>query len=179
MRWSLRLHPDCRCDAVTSIEVEATRIGATSLILHYRVTGTIEALLLPAVSESVRTIALWEHSCFEAFVRAGTGNPYVELNFAPSTQWAAFDFDDYRQGFRDAGIAAPSISVHASERQFELHCAVEMPLIADEPWRLALSAVIEERSGRKSYWALARAPGKPDFHHRDCFVAELARPSAA
>jgi hypothetical protein len=43
----------------------------------------------------------------------------------------------------------------------------------DAPWRLGLSAVIEETSGRKSYWALAHPPGKPDFHHADCFAYEL------
>jgi hypothetical protein len=40
-------------------------------------------------------------------------------------------------------------------------------------WRLGLSALIEETSGRKSYWALAHPPGKPDFHHADCFAHEF------
>ena len=43
----------------------------------------------------------------------------------------------------------------------------------DRPWRAALSAVIEEASGTKSYWALAHPPGKPDFHHSDAFVLDL------
>lgn len=46
-------------------------------------------------------------------------------------------------------------------------------LPADAPWRLGLSAVIEETSGAKSYWALAHAPGKPDFHHPDAFALDL------
>jgi hypothetical protein len=33
--------------------------------------------------------------------------------------------------------------------------------------------VIEETNGRLSYWALAHPPGKPDFHHSDCFALEL------
>jgi hypothetical protein len=33
--------------------------------------------------------------------------------------------------------------------------------------------VIEERNGRKSYWALAHPPGEPDFHHPACFALEL------
>ena len=42
-------------------------------------------------------------------------------------------------------------------------------------WRLGLSAVLEERDGTKSYWALAHPPGDtPDFHHEDCFAAQLA-----
>ena len=34
-------------------------------------------------------------------------------------------------------------------------------------------AVLEEKDGTKSYWALAHAADKPDFHHPDCFVAKL------
>jgi len=33
--------------------------------------------------------------------------------------------------------------------------------------------VIEETSGRLSYWALAHPSGKPDFHHADCFACEI------
>jgi len=40
-------------------------------------------------------------------------------------------------------------------------------------WRLGLSAVLEEASGRTSYWALAHSTAKPDFHHADCFACEL------
>jgi len=39
--------------------------------------------------------------------------------------------------------------------------------------KLALSAVVEDDSGRLAYWALKHAPGKPDFHHPDGFVLEL------
>ena len=42
------------------------------------------------------------------------------------------------------------------------------------PWRLGLSALIEDRAGHMSYWALAHPPGKPDFHHKDCFAYEFA-----
>jgi hypothetical protein len=40
-------------------------------------------------------------------------------------------------------------------------------------WQMSLTAVIEETNGRKSYWALAHAAGKPDFHHKDGFILEL------
>ena len=45
--------------------------------------------------------------------------------------------------------------------------------VSSAAWRLALTAVIEETGGAKSYWALKHAPGKPDFHHADGFVLEL------
>src|SRR3546814_9971873 len=44
------------------------------------------------------------------------------------------------------------------------------------PVRVALSAVIEETDGTKSYWALRHPPGKPDFHHPDCFALALGAP---
>ncbi len=36
--------------------------------------------------------------------------------------------------------------------------------------RIALSAVIEDESGRIFYWALKHAPDKPDFHHAAGFI---------
>ena len=41
------------------------------------------------------------------------------------------------------------------------------------PWRGAVTAVIEELDGTKSYWALAHPPGDPDFHHADGFLLTL------
>jgi hypothetical protein len=39
---------------------------------------------------------------------------------------------------------------------------------------MEVSAVIEENSGAKSYWALKHPPGKPDFHHADGFDLTLS-----
>jgi hypothetical protein len=46
-------------------------------------------------------------------------------------------------------------------------------LRGDVPWRMGISAVIEEKNGNISYWALAHPKGKPDFHHRDCFTLQI------
>ena len=35
---------------------------------------------------------LWQTTCFEAFLRAPGGEAYREWNFAPSGDWAAYDF---------------------------------------------------------------------------------------
>jgi hypothetical protein len=40
--------------------------------------------------------------------------------------------------------------------------------------RVGLSAVIEANDGTLSYWALKHPAAKPDFHHPDSFVLELA-----
>jgi hypothetical protein len=44
---------------------------------------------------------------------------------------------------------------------------------ADAQWELGLSAVLEEKDGTKTYWALAHPSEKPDFHAPGCFVARL------
>lgn len=66
----------------------------------------------------------------------------------------------------------PIISSSSSE-WFEMHVTLPLDFAARAPLRLGLSAVIEEKGGRKSYWALAHPPGKADFHHPDSFVCEL------
>jgi hypothetical protein len=67
--------------------------------------------------------------------------------------------------------------VESSGGRFELRAALALGrlpgLPGDAPWRLGLSAVIEEAGGGLSYWALAHPPGKADFHHSDCFALEL------
>ena len=50
-------------------------------------------------------------------------------------------------------------------------------LLTMQPLRLGLSAVIEDDSGKLSYWALKHPSGKPDFHHPDTFVLEIAPPN--
>ena len=71
-------------------------------------------------------------------------------------------------------IGAPRIDMRSNGASFELQVSLDVSgLPTDSAWRLGLSAVIEETGGRLSYWALAHPPGKPDFHHSDCFALEL------
>ena len=46
-------------------------------------------------------------------------------------------------------------------------------IAASDDWQVALSAVVEDASGDKSYWASAHPPGRPDFHHPDSFALHL------
>jgi hypothetical protein len=65
--------------------------------------------------------------------------------------------------------------VQSAPERYALQAALDLsglPRVAT--WRLGLAAVIEETSGRKSYWALGHPPGQPDFHHSDCFACEIS-----
>ena len=174
MRHALRLHPDSLCAAATRIEVDIARPRPGSLLLSYVVSGRISRLRLPPVVAPAPADELWRHTCFEAFVRPSTGSTYYEFNLSPSTQWASYCFSGYRGGMRVATeIAAPRIEVRSTAESYTLQAALELEGLSP-PWRLGLSAVLEETNGHKSYWALAHPPGKADFHHADCFALELS-----
>ena len=174
MRHTLRLHPDSLCAAATHIEVDIARPRPGSLILSYVVSGRIGDLRLLPIVAAARADELWRHTCFEAFVRSSADPGCYEFNFSPSTQWAAYRFDSYRSGMRIATeIAAPRIEVRSTAGSYTLQAALELDGLSP-PWRIGLSAVLEETNGRKSYWALAHPPGKADFHHADCFALELS-----
>ena len=181
MRLALSLHPDSRCAAVAGIEVEITRLHANRLALRYAVTGDIGAVQLAPRAAAVRAAELWRHTCFETFIRAESGEDYYELNFAPSTEWAAYHFTSWRAGMRAADeISAPDLYPSAGAGAFELRVTLALDqmtwLQQAARWRLALSAVIEETNGEKSYWALAHAPGKPDFHNAAAFAYDMPAP---
>jgi hypothetical protein len=174
LHQALRLHPDSLCAAATKIEVDIARPHPGSLILSYVVSGRISDLLMPPVVAAARTDELWQHTCFEAFVRPSAGPGYYEFNFSPSTQWAAYQFDSYRSGMRSATeIGAPRIEVRSSAETYTLQAELEFGGLSSA-LHLGLSAVLEETNGRKSYWALAHPPGKADFHHSDCFTLEYS-----
>lgn len=144
------------------------------LTIDYRVVDPHRAILWPAAAAG-RTDDLWQHSCFEAFIASAAGNAYAEFNLAPSSAWAAYAFDDYRAGMRDLALAAAPViePVESGHWRVTLDLTRLAPLIGPAPWRLAVTAVIEARDGSKSFWSLAHPPGKPDFHHADCFAARL------
>jgi hypothetical protein len=163
-------HPDSRSPSVTAIQVQLARRSGR-LRLHYIVVGEIEALTLPGKSHPARRDELWRHTCFELFAQH-SNREYCEFNFSPSGAWAAYRFDDYRTGMDLLETSPPVITMRKRPR--ELVVAVELPDPIAAPVHLNLAAVIEEKSGTKSYWALAHPPeGPPDFHHPACFVLEL------
>jgi hypothetical protein len=179
MPHALRRHPDSRCVAAARIEVDVVRSSAGAVVLSYIVHGNIGELRLPPVVAPARGHDLWQHTCFEAFVGAAAGAAYYELNFAPSTAWAAYRFDSYRDGMRVATeISAPKIEVQSASECYTFQAALNLDGLSGLPhdlgWRLGLAAITEDTRGGKSYWALAHPPGKPDFHHFDCFAYEFS-----
>jgi hypothetical protein len=132
-------------------------------------------LRIPPPSLACPKGRLWEHTCFEAFIALNGTPAYHEFNFAPSSEWALYAFQSYREiaSVPDETVA-PKVNVRRWADQLELDAAVDLhnlsAIHSTAELRLALSAVVEDARGGLSYWALRHPAGKPDFHHADAFA---------
>ena len=161
-------HPDTKVATVESVDAAVWR-DADRWHFRFLVEG-VDDLILPELQAAERADGLWKQTCFEAFVGLG-GTSYIELNFSPSSQYAAYRFDDYRSGMRDEP-ADVETWLDAGETWLGVEVAVRCDALTAGS-TLGLSAVIRERDGT-SYWALGHPDGAPDFHDRACFRALLA-----
>ena len=157
---------------IETIAVDVERVSASLLRFHYVVEGDIDRLLLPAPTPPFRARNLWKATCFEAFLKPRGREAYREFNFSPSGQWAAYDFTEMREGRAEADVSAPYVRIEDNMTWWAVGATIALP--SKKRWELALSAVLEEQDGTKSYWALAHpSADKPDFHDPACFAAHL------
>ena len=195
----LQLHPDSNSEGLEGIKVEIQRLRPRRLLLRFIVEGDVRQINFAPHMRDERRDELWRHTCFEAFIRVDDEPSYLEFNLA-ADGWNCYHFDDYRAGMEPARIGEPRIEglrklkalapgtrAHLTDLDtldayrapfliLQAHLELERrpELWVDRPWHLGLSAVIEQRNGSRSYWALRHPPGTPDFHHPDCFALELA-----
>ena len=170
--FSLVAHPDHPPLAVRAVEVEV--LGSTDDVqLTYLVAG-VEKVVFPALATPIRADELWRTTCFELFLGFDDEERYVEFNFSPSTRWAAYAFDGYREGMAPLDR---DVAPHVEWRAYGVDVDCDLGGLLHGELRMALSAVIEEEGGVRSFWALAHPPGAPDFHHPACFAARLPAPA--
>lgn len=159
------LHQTCDLGPIRAVtaSITATQTGFDA---EFRFDGTVSAISLPEVGPSERTDNLWKTSCFEVFWQPIGGQSYREFNLSPSGRWAAYDFDSFREGMRDAPVDAIALSCSRTDSGLILKASVAADL--PSPAQVALNAVVEHADGALQYWALAFGPGKPDFHSEAC-----------
>jgi len=151
----------------------ASSLGAVaSTNIWFGVGAPPDRFVIAEPKEPDRADGLWQTTCFEAFLRAEDEEAYREWNFAPSGQWAVYDFSGYRADMSNAELTSPPyIRMEDNLTWWALGATIGVD--AAPTWALGLSAILEERGGTKSYWSLAHSSDKPDFHAADCFAARL------
>lgn len=157
----LMLHVACDLGPVRAItaSVTATEQGCEA---DFRLDGYVPGIVIPLATTYARRDNLWQTTCFEIFWQPLGEKSYREFNLSPSGQWAAYDFDSFREGMRDAPVDAIAISCSHDAAGLVLRASIAADLPA--PAQVALNAVVEHADGAKQYWALAFPPGKPEFH---------------
>ncbi|MCM2324660.1 MAG: DOMON-like domain-containing protein [Oligoflexia bacterium] len=151
-----------------------------SLQVSFRLLGASETLAIPERRASARREdGLWEHTCWEAFIGVPGSERYWEVNCSPAGDWNVYRFERYREGMAPESAIATLVTASeatpgARQWDFSLPWSALPGLGAHA--ELSLTAVLEARDGRRSYWALAHAGARPDFHLRSSFVLRVERP---
>jgi hypothetical protein len=173
-------HAQSDSGGVDAIKVSITRGQSGEITLRYCMVGALDALEIASPVTAERIDGLWKSTCFELFIGHFEDAHYLEYNFSPSGQWAAYRFSGYRAGMSALETHAPIMRIEQFDDSLTLIATIMLPDAWQEcDLRAGVSVVIATKSGDISYWAAAHPPGKPDFHHKDCFAVQLEARSAA
>ena len=156
-----------------TVELSASFGLMATANIWFAVGAPASRFVMPEAEQPERADELWKTTCCEAFLRETGTDAYREWNFAPSGQWAAYDFQTYREGTSKPDVEAPPyIRVEDNLTWWTLGATIAVE--SGKSWEMNLTTVLEEQDGAKSYWALAHPAEKPDFHAPDCFIGKLA-----
>ena len=173
---SLMPHPAAGPGPALAVVVEVGWHPTSGLLsLDYLLDVGPSALRLPTPANPRRADGLWRHTCFEAFTRADGRPGYLEFNWSPSGEWAAYAFDARREGMRPLELKQDPATGFAREPgRWRLHAGLQLPEAFRGPIRLGLAAVVEARDGTLHYWALRHGhAAAPDFHDPESFTLRL------
>lgn len=168
----LMLHQTCALGPIRAVTatIAPTPEGCEA---EFRLEGHVPAIIVPPAAAPERRDNLWKTTCFEIFWQPLGGTAYREFNLSPSGCWAAYDFDRFREGMRDAPVEAIALSCAHDETGLVLKASIAAGL--PDPAQVALNAIVEHPDGSLQFWALAFPPGKPEFHSEACRSLILER----
>ena len=159
------------------IDATAARAAVDGLAFAFRVEGDLSRLRLPETKVPHHRDDLWQHSCFEAFLRADGSDAYYEFNFSPSGAWAAYRFSSRRTGRSVPEMAPPQIELRRGADVLAMTVRISLEELPELKNAVMISsgvaAVMEDNEGRLSYWALAHGAAQPDFHDPRTFMLRI------
>ena len=158
-----------------TIKGDLTRTQQT-IVLSFVLQGNLGDIVLPAATTQRRDDNLWQATCLEMFWAEEGRKNYWELNLAPNGAWNVYAFADYRAEMRrEERIAKPLTETTRTEESFALTAELEIGNLHgnNTPLRVGITAVLQHRDNRLSYWALAHPENKPDFHAPETFLLRM------
>jgi hypothetical protein len=182
MNFSLQAFTQDSLAASLQLRGQVARSAANLLCISYTLQGNLAALLLPEQSaQPTRKNLLWQYTCFEFFVAPAGAPRYWEINLSPSGDWNVYAFAGYRAGMQEepALTVLPfTIKQQPTSLLLELSFPLATIISPGQPLDLGISAVLQDRNGQRSFWALTHPDSvQPDFHWRASF--SLSVPASA
>ncbi|MBV1878945.1 MAG: DOMON-like domain-containing protein [Pseudomonadales bacterium] len=147
------------------------------LRLRYNLFGKLDDINIPLpTNAAVRRDNLWQHTCFECFIKSPANNRYWEFNFSPGGDWNCYQFESYRQGMSHQATAQPKMDlIYRDQQRLQFEVMLEIPseLTAQIDITVGLAAVLKIHDNSYSYWALQHSADQPDFHRQEDFIFRL------
>lgn len=176
--YQLTSHPAFPPSRITHVEARIIGHDANWLRARWRIEGT-GGLVVPPFAGKGRADELWKTTCFELFFKPLSGDSYTELNLSPSERWNAYDFQSNREGMQQRPFPQePQCTLRRGTNMAIFDAAIPVAGLPSVPCKVGFTAVLEEEGGLLSYWSMAHASEKPDFHDAACFAATLTAPTA-
>lgn len=150
------------------------------LISNFTIRGDLEKVsLLTAPLQINRQMDLWNHTCFEWFIKPKGQNNYWEFNLSPQGSWNVFSFKDYRSKIEIENRAHLLFFDRkiTGTKQIDFSSVIEFNSIFNDKkiseFSMNICSVIEDKKQQKSYWSLIHLQNKPDFHHPSHFIHNI------
>ncbi len=148
------------------------------LNIKYLLTGDLSTIIIPQSNKTpLRQYDLWEHTCFELFLKLKGTTRYWEFNLAPSGNWNVFYFLDYRLNIieEQAFESFPFKVAFQSPESLIAEANIDLSKldITNKDLDIAITTVLENKDGQLSYWALTHPAIEADFHHPNSFIVSL------
>jgi hypothetical protein len=180
-----QLLPFSRREGALTIGSHINLVGG-QLKANFLIDGTLSDIVIDRADGAAikcngrRADSLWEHTCFELFLKLPGGNStrYWELNMSPTGLWNCYRFENYRQGMVvEESIDNILMRVEDGDSNchiaYEFVCDISCLLDEQQSCAVGVTAVVEHADASHSFWAISHMGTQPDFHLADSFVLML------
>lgn len=147
------------------------------LQIKYLLQGDLSTIIIPQDNQNnLRQFDLWEHTCFEFFLKLKDTTEYWEFNLSPSGNWNVFHFLDYRLDIaEEQAFSSLPFTTFQNKDSLKLEVNIDLDIIniAKKDIDVAITTVVENKDKQLSYWALTHPATEADFHHQDSFIISI------
>ena len=146
------------------------------LFANYHLRGSLDNLIVRSKSgQPLFKDELWKATVFEIFLKKENAKQYYEWNLCPSTFYASYLFESYREPQPPSKISSgipEVIHYHCSSSRLDFNVKIPLPseLLECNEFKIQISAILDfDGQDEKEFFALKHPGDQADFHNQECF----------